>query len=100
MFKSVTFASNQKERLRNFSLVACYFKTWRNIPKKRTLFVKALDRIDKKFSRDAMKTNFQFWRKWTRETVRNRIEEVIYQKYERQFNEEREQLATTIANLE
>ncbi|UPR00945.1 hypothetical protein HOP50_06g42660 [Chloropicon primus] len=84
------FVTNQ--RLKNFSTSAHFFKTWREIPKKRRLFLKSIDKIKTKIALQVMKKHFQAWRKWNRETVRTRIEEVIHQRFEKKFNDERDDL--------
>lgn len=81
------FISNQ--RLKNFSTCATFFKIWRDVPKKRRLFHKSLDKIKMKFALQIMKRHFMVWRKWTRENVRTRIEEVIFHRFEKKFNDER-----------
>ena len=89
------FIANQ--RLKNFTTVAHFFKVWREQPKKRRLFLKAIDKIKTKISTQIMRKHFQLWRRWNRETVRTRIEEVIHQRFEKGFNDEREDLQNQIA---
>ena len=91
------FLTNQ--RLKNFSTCAYFFKTWRGIPKKRRMFHKSLDKIKLRFTMQILRRHFQIWRKWNRENVRTRIEEVIFQRFEKEFSQEREQLHGQIAAL-
>ena len=91
------FLTNQ--RLKNFSTCAYFFKMWRGIPKKRRMFHKSLDKIKLRFTMQILRRHFQIWRKWNRENVRTRIEEVIFQRFEKEFSQEREQLHSQIAAL-
>ncbi len=91
----LVFITNQ--RLKNLSTSAHFFKVWREIPKKRRMFMKSIDKIKAKFTHMIMRRHFQIWRKWTRENVRTRIQEVIYNKFENKFNDERLDLQGQIA---
>ena len=95
--KSIGLIFIANQRLKNFSTCANFFKIWREIPKKRRLFHKSIDRIKTKIANQMMRKHFQVWRRWTRETVRTRIEEVIFQRFERKFNDERLDLQGQIA---
>ena len=88
LLKAILAMRKNRERLGNFASTAMFFKIWQQLPKKRRIFFKSLKRIEHKFSMMLLRKIFQSWRKWTRQTVRTRIEEVIYERHKKGFDEE------------